>query len=94
MFYFSGSTLSDHSIQVEDNTNRFFWGSVKGDHVHFIEVTALQRGKLQCLRGKIWGLLNAVPLNTGPTVSMKSITWLIGGNLVAPTLNALKASSK
>ena len=42
-FYLSGSTLSDHSILVEDNTNRllgFLGNIVKGDHDHLIEVTA------------------------------------------------------
>lgn len=42
-FYLSGSTLSDHSILVEDNTNRllgFLGNIVKGDHDHLTEVTA------------------------------------------------------
>ena len=42
-FYLSGSTLSDHPILVEDNTNRllgFLGNIVKGDHDHLIEVTA------------------------------------------------------
>ena len=44
-FYLSGLTLSDRSLQVENNTNSI-WDSIKGDHNRLIEV------KIISIKGK------------------------------------------